>query len=78
MEGLARETDRWAHQNPEGMNVGTPSGFSKDMLPHDDNLAFGPDKIAIGKWAKGNPVEAAACHYPHRREDWAGSDSASW
>ena len=23
----------------------------KDMLPHDDNLAFGPDKRALGKWA---------------------------
>ena len=29
--------------------------FQFDMLPHDRNLAFGPDKIAIGKWASENP-----------------------
>ena len=26
--------------------------FQPDMLPHDDMLAFGPDKIVIGKWAR--------------------------
>ena len=35
------------------------------MLPHDDNLAFGPDKIAIGKWEKENPGSRRV-HYPHR------------
>ena len=25
------------------------------MLPHDDNLAFGPDKIVMGMWAPENP-----------------------
>ncbi|MCY4652042.1 MAG: NUDIX domain-containing protein, partial [Dehalococcoidia bacterium] len=39
--------------------------FGKDMLPHDDNLAFGPDKIAIGKWAKEDPTSRRV-HYPHR------------
>ena len=29
--------------------------FQRDMLPHDENLAFGPDKRVIGKWATENP-----------------------
>ena len=29
--------------------------FQIDMLPHDENLAFGPDIRAIGKWAAENP-----------------------
>ena len=29
--------------------------FQIDMLPHDDNLAFGPDKGVIRKWAAENP-----------------------
>ena len=42
--------------------------FQHDMLPHDRNLAFGPDKIAIGMWAReiqGSRREAAvrAAHY---------------
>ena len=28
--------------------------FQVDMLPHDDNLAFGPDKRALAKWADEN------------------------
>ncbi len=41
--------------------------FSNDMLPHDDNLAFGPDKRAIGKWADENPGSRRV-HYPRRRK----------
>ena len=41
--------------------------FQKDMLPHDDNLAFGPDRIAIGKWAKETPGSRRV-YYPHRRK----------
>ena len=39
--------------------------FSKDMLPHDDNLAFNPDRIVIGKWAK-ETRGSRRVHYPHR------------
>ena len=38
--------------------------FQKDMLPHDEDLAFGPDKIALGQWAKGIP-RGRRVHYPH-------------
>lgn len=37
--------------------------FQIDMLPHDDNLAFGPDKRAIGKWAKEN-TGSRRVYYP--------------
>ena len=45
--------------------------FSNDMLPHDDNLAFGPDKRAIGKWADENPGSRRV-HYPRRKMGRAG------
>ena len=45
--------------------------FQKDMLPHDDNLAFGPDKRAIGKWADENPG-CRRVHYPRRKMGSAG------
>ena len=45
--------------------------FSNDMLPHDDNLAFGPDKRAIGKWADENPGSRRV-HYPRSRMVRAG------
>ena len=41
--------------------------FSSDMLPHDDNLAFGPDKRALGKWTDENPGSRRV-HYPGRRK----------
>ncbi len=41
--------------------------FSNDMLPHDDNLAFGPDRTAIGKWEDENPGSRRV-HYPPRRK----------
>lgn len=41
--------------------------FSSDMLPHDDNLAFGPDKRAIWKWADENPGSRRV-HYPRRKK----------
>ena len=41
--------------------------FSNDMLPHDDNLAFGPDRRALGKWADENPGSRRV-HYPRRRK----------
>ena len=37
--------------------------FQLDMLPHDDMLAFGPDKIVIGKWARENRGSRRV-HYP--------------
>ena len=40
--------------------------FSSDMLPNDDNLAFGPDKRAIGKWADENPGSRRV-HYPRSK-----------
>ena len=45
--------------------------FSADMLPHDDNLAFGPDKIVIAKWAAHNPGSRRV-HYPRSRMGRAG------
>ena len=33
------------------------------MLPHDDNLAFGPDKIVLKKWAAENQG-SRRLHYP--------------
>ncbi len=45
--------------------------FQADMLPHDDNLAFNPDKIVIGKWAAENPG-GRRVYYPRYRMDRAG------
>ncbi len=45
--------------------------FQKDMLPHDDCLAFGPDKIVIGKWAAENPGSRRV-HYPRSQMARAG------
>ena len=40
--------------------------FVIDMLPHDDNLAFGLDKIVIGMWAAENPGSRRV-RYPRSR-----------
>ena len=40
--------------------------FQKDMLPHDENLAFGPDMRAIEKWAAEN-LGSRRVHYPQSR-----------
>ena len=45
--------------------------FQNDMLPHDDNLAFGPDKRVLGKWAAENPGSRRV-HYPRSRMSKAG------
>ena len=45
--------------------------FQPDMLPHDDDLAFGPDRRAIGKWAAENPGSRRV-HYPRSRMGRAG------
>lgn len=45
--------------------------FKTDMLPHDDNLAFGPDKRVIGKWAAENPGSRGV-HYPQSAMRRAG------
>ena len=45
--------------------------FKNDMLPHDDNLAFGPDRRAIGRWADENPGSRRV-HYPRRKMGRAG------
>ncbi len=45
--------------------------FQTDMLPHDGNLAFGPDKIVIGKWA-GENVGSRRVYYPRSKMDRAG------
>ena len=37
--------------------------FKRDMLPHDENLAFGPDKTVIRKWASETPGSRRV-HYP--------------
>ena len=47
------------------------SWFSSDMLPHDDNLAFGPDAIALGKWAAENKGSRRV-HYPSGKMNKAG------
>ena len=45
--------------------------FKADMLPHDDSLAFGPDKRTIGKWAAENPGSRRV-HYPGSKMRRAG------
>lgn len=45
--------------------------FQRDMLPDDANLAFGPDKSVIGKWATENPGSRRV-HYPRSRMSRAG------
>ena len=45
--------------------------FQRDMLPDDANLAFGPDKRVIGKWATENPGSRRV-HYPRSRMSRAG------
>lgn len=45
--------------------------FQTDMLPHDENLAFGPDKIAIGKWASEN-AGSRRVYYPRSMMRRAG------
>ena len=45
--------------------------FQKDMLPHDACLAFGPDKIVVGKWAAENPGSRRV-HYPRSKMRRAG------
>ena len=45
--------------------------FQKDMLPADENLAFGPDKIALKNWASENPGSRRV-HYPRSKMDRAG------
>lgn len=49
--------------------------FQKDMLPHDECLAIGPDKSGIRKWADENPGEnprSRRVHYPRSKMDRAG------
>ena len=45
--------------------------FQKDMLPHDECLAIGPDRSAIGIWATENPGSRRV-HYPRRKMGRAG------
>lgn len=45
--------------------------FQKDMLPHDECLAIGPDRSGIRKWAAGNPGSRRV-HYPRRKMGRAG------
>ena len=45
--------------------------FQNDMLPHDENLAFGPDKRVLGKWAAENP-RSRRVHYPRSKMGKAG------
>ena len=47
------------------------SWFSSDLLPHDDNLAFGPDVIVLGKWAAENKGSRRV-HYPSGKMNKAG------
>ena len=45
--------------------------FQKDMLPHDECLAIGPDRRALGKWADENSGSRRV-HYPRSKMDKAG------
>ena len=47
------------------------SWFSSDMLPHDENLAFGIDVRALGKWAAENKGSRRV-HYPSKKMNKAG------
>ena len=59
------------HLKPQRKECMDAKWFRKEMLPHDDNLAFGPDKIVIGKWAAENPGSRRV-HYPRSRMRRAG------
>ena len=45
--------------------------FQKDMLPHDECLAIGPDRSGIGMWAAENPGSRRV-YYPRRKMSRAG------
>lgn len=45
--------------------------FQRDMLPHDENLAFGPDIRVIGKWAAEN-FGSRRVYYPRSKMRRAG------
>ena len=45
--------------------------FPKDMLPHDNNLAFGPDEKALGKWASEHRGSRRV-YYPRSKMDRSG------
>ena len=45
--------------------------FQIDMLPNDENLAFGPDRRVLRKWASQNPGSRRV-HYPRSKMDRAG------
>ena len=45
--------------------------FQVDMLPHDYNLAFGPDKRVLSKWADEH-VDSRRVYYPRSRMQRAG------
>ena len=45
--------------------------FQLDMLPHDGDLAFGPDRRVLRKWAAENPGSRRV-HYPRSKMGRAG------
>ena len=47
------------------------SWFKKDMLPANECLAFGPDKIVMGQWAAENSGSRRV-HYPRSQMSRAG------
>ena len=70
---MARKTNRRTrlplkYQRRECLDA---SWFKNDMLPHDDNLAFGPDRIVMGKWA-AESHGSRRVHYPRSQMTRAG------
>ena len=59
------------HLRPQKKECLDAKWFQKDMLPHDECLAFGPDRRAIGKWADENPGSRRV-YYPRRKMGRAG------
>ena len=59
------------HLRPQKKECLDAKWFQKDMLPHDDDLAFGPDKKAIEKWVAENPG-CRRVHYPRSKMGEAG------
>lgn len=47
------------------------SWFQIDILPHDENLAFGADVRTLGKWAAEN-IGSRRVHYPSGKMNKAG------
>ncbi len=81
-DSLYHKSDRYRFEVWRGRHVGghlrvqkkeclDAKWFQRDMLPHDENLAFGPDMRVIEKWANENSGSRRV-HYPRSKMRRAG------